>query len=184
MYHPSIKGTAYFDSANWQKGTLVYQNIVYKDVSMKYDLVADELVIFHVNGFSRVILFTPWVQSFTLGHNKFVYLSSREAPMGREGIYQELVKGKVSLYAKRSKLIAERPSAFSIEKEFEDKHSFYVFIAGKYSKVSTRKEIMELVKVKKSQIRSMLKAAGLQPFRHNRDLAMTKIIEYYNELSR
>ena len=184
LYHPQISGTAYFDSGGWQKGPILYQNILYKDVPMKYDLVADELVVFHVNGYSRVVLFTPWIQTFTLGNSKFVYLEAGEAPLSRAGLYQELVKGSTGLYAKRLKLISETASTFAVERKFENRYSYFVLMNGKYHKVNSRKDAMALLKDKKNQVRSKLKAAGIRRFKPNLDLALTKTIEYYNELSR
>jgi hypothetical protein len=182
-YHPAIQGTAYYPTGDWQQGSLIFQNIPYKNLSLKYDVVADELVVLHKDGFTGVVLFTPRIQSFALGKNVFNYLQANEAPSSRAGIYEQLVKGKVSLYAKRSKVIVENIVSNTLERKFVNYYSFYVLKDGQYHAVKKQKDVMALVGEKKNEITAWMKSSGIR-FKSNPEQAMIQIIERYNQLSR
>lgn len=183
QYSPFIQGTPYFLSKEWQMGTLVFHNIPYKDVQLKYDLVADELVLFHANGYSAVALFTPRIQRFTIGAHRFVYFRAQEAPDSRAGIYQEVVKGKLSLYVRRSRVILETIESNILIRKFIDNYNYYVLKDGNFYPIRKQKDLMPLVQDKKSQVNSWLKNSGIR-FRSDRERAMAGIVDHYNLLTR
>lgn len=181
-YHPSIEGEAYYQSNDWQPGVLVYQRVPYKDVYLKYDEVADELIVRHPNGYMGVVLFTPRLQSFLIGNKRFVILAGDGSGF-QGGIYEELQKGKLSLYAKRSKIIRENLANTGIEKKFIKQDSYYVQKDGKFFPVKREKDIMKLVQDKKDAIEASLREAGLK-YNAFPEAALIKIVADYNQLSR
>lgn len=180
-YHYAIEGIPYYQSIDWQKGRLVYQGVPYKDVFLKYDLVADELVVRHINGYSGVTLFTPRIQSFTLGNKHFVYFSGENKPTLKRGIYEELVKGKVSLYVKRSKLLTEKVVSTVIERKFVDNHTLYLMKNGNYYPVKKERDVLDLLNDKKN-VRAWMKASGIK-YKSDPEGALIRIVEYYNQES-
>ncbi|MGZ5255914.1 MAG: hypothetical protein ACXWCT_16010, partial [Flavitalea sp.] len=90
-YLPSIKGIAYYTSAEWQPGSIVYRNVSYKNVFLKYDLVKDEVIIRHVNGFTGVTLFTPRVESVIILNKHFVNLPG-DGKLLSAGLYEKVNK--------------------------------------------------------------------------------------------
>ena len=182
QYHPSIEGIAYYQTTEWQKGTLVFRDILYKDVFLKYDLVKDEAIIQHINGFTGVTLFTPRIKAFTLENKKFIYLPGNNEFV-QPGIYEELVNGRLSLYAKRSKIIKETVVSTGVERKFIDRNDFYVLREGEFYHIKKEKAMMDLVKEKKDEISSLLKEAGIKHKQHP-EAALIKMVEYYNLLSR
>jgi hypothetical protein len=181
-YHPAIQGIAYYVTDEWQKGKLVYQHIEYTDIYLKYDLVADELVVRHLNGITGVILFTPRIQSFSLRDKIFIYLRPLEGSGLKPGIYEEIRKGKLSLYAKRSTLINESIVGNVLERKFVDNTRFYVLKDGHYYIIKKQKDLMELLDGKKAEINARMKSSGIK-YRYNRELALSKIVENYNQLA-
>lgn len=181
-YSPLIEGIPYYQLREWQQGVLVFQNISYRDAYLKYDLVADQVIVRHPNGITGIILFTRRIQSFTLGGKHFIYLPDDEASGLKNGIYEELVKGKISLYAKRSKLIDEKIAQNEIERKFINNDQFYVLKDGNFRPVRKQKTIMELVGDKRKEVSASLKASKLK-FRLNRELALIQIANSYNQLS-
>lgn len=182
-YLSSIEGFAYYQSPEWQTGTLVFQDIAYRNLLLKYDLVADELIVRHINGFTGVALFTPRIQSFVIGNRRFVYLSFVAGSSLQPGIYQELSKGKLSLYAKHSKSIKETVSLGGIERQFIDRNNYYVFLGGNYYPVRKEKDMMDLIQEKRNEIKAFLKESGIK-YKADPEAALKKIVDYYNQLSR
>jgi hypothetical protein len=183
IYHPNIEGIPYYSSRDWQSGTVAHQGVLYKDVFLKYDLVADEVIIRHINGFTPVILFTKRVQSFTLGGRLFVNLSSNDSAAFKPGVYEELNRGKLSLYAKRSKFLEETIQTNSLLRKFIDRHSFYVLKNGQYHLIKKEKHILELLGEKKEEVKAWLKASRIK-YKSEPELALTQIVAHYNQVSR
>ena len=181
-YSPSIEGIPYYGLREWQQGTLAFQNISYRNVYLKYDLVADQVIVRHPNGITGIILFTRRIQSFTLGGKHFIYLPEDKLSGLKNGIYEELVKGKISLYAKRSKLIDEKIGQNEIERKFIGNDQFYVLKDGNFHPVKRQKTIMTLVGDKRKEVNASLKASKMK-FRLNQELTLKQIAQSYNQLS-
>lgn len=182
-YHPSILGIAYYVTADWQPGTLVFNNVPYKDVFLKYDLVADELVLRHVNGMLSLVLFTPRIQQFTLGDRMFVNMASDKEGKLKPGIYELLATGKLSLYAKRSKWIEEKTLSTSIERKFITRDNFFLFKDGQYLTIKNPKSLFSLLGDQKSTAKAWFKESHIR-FKDDPGAAFTKIVEHYNQTNR
>jgi hypothetical protein len=180
-YLSSIEGTAYYSSPEWQKGTVVFQQVFYTDVYLKYDLVTDELVIRHFDKYSRVILFTPRVGSFTLGNRRFINLAAGDN--FKKGFYEELSMGKVSLYAKHTKQLDQTATINGIERKFSEKHEYYLLKDERYYRVKSDKALIDLLSDKKTAIKDWLKRSGIK-YKQDPETALKKIADYYNQLTR
>lgn len=180
-YPPLTEGIPYYGSKDWQPGYVVFEGALYNDVFLKYDLVADQVIVRHPNKVTGIILFTPRVQSFSFGNKYFVNLPGKESEL-KNGIYEELVKGKVSLYVKRSKLIEESIVMNELVRKVAEKNFFYVLKDGHYCPVKKQKSIMQLIADKRNAVNSSMKASKIK-FRSNPELAMIRIVELYNQLS-
>src|SRR5688500_435147 len=101
-YSHKIEGNAYYPDQNWNKGTVIYDGIVFPDVSMMYDVYKDELVILH---FHRLMLtlHNEKIKEFNWGNSRFIrYVrDSTQKNSLTTGFYQELYGGKITLFAKR-----------------------------------------------------------------------------------
>ncbi len=180
-YMASIEGIPYYSSLEWIKGTMVYRDQPYAGVDLKYDLIRDEVILRHFNGYVGVTLFTPRLQSFTLGDKKFVNLSNAS---GRStGFYEELVTGTAGVYAKRSKKINETLLATGVERKISASNAYYILKDGVLHGVRNEKSVLELFKDHKSEIRAHLKGRGLK-FRKNPEAYLLVVANHYNQLSR
>ncbi|MDQ3277569.1 MAG: hypothetical protein M3Q06_04545 [Bacteroidota bacterium] len=182
-YEFVIEGIPFYPTDEWQKGTITYRDVTYRDVLLKYDLVKDEVLVLHPNGYTPVILFAPRIDFFTMGEKKFVYLPALEAAPFKAGVYEEVSRGALTLYAKRSKLLSEEIVSNKIEREFVDNHSFYIRKEGKLVAANKEKVIMALVEEKKKESKALLKKDGIK-FRKNPEAALRTIVTFYNQSSR
>jgi hypothetical protein len=181
-YSSSIKGNPYFSSDSWQKGSIIFQNIFYTNVSLKYDLVADEVIIIHPNISAGVVLFTPRVRSFSLEGKLFIYLSGMEEKGLKTGIYHQAVTGTLSLYIRHSKMIEENIVDNALEKKITSRDAYFVLKNGQYHPVRKQKDIIDLIQDKKKEINSLLKSRQIR-YKDDPEHFLVNLIQHYNQLN-
>lgn len=182
-YEFVVKGNPFYGSEEWQKGSIVYRDIAYAGVMLKYEQVKDELLVLHPNGFTPIVLFTPRIHSFMLAEKRFVNLPDTEVAPFKAGLYEVLASGPITLFAKRSMLLEETIVSNALEREFVYTYSFYVQKDGKFQAVKNEKTILQLVGDKKKESKALLKAAGIK-FRKSPEEALRTIVNFYNQSSR
>ena len=179
--YPSVYiGNPYFRTNEWLPGSVVYSDVLYDDLLVKYDLISNELIVKHPNGYAAVSLFTPRVQRFTIGNYRFIQVFNKEPDFIPPGVYEEMQLGKMSLYARRSKIIDENVTAAGIERKLVDKTTYYVVLNGVSYPIKKQKSIMELLGDKKNDIKTHLKELGIK-YRGSEELVLTEIVKFYNK---
>jgi hypothetical protein len=181
-YSIYIKGFAFFESPDWQTGTIVYYNQVYSNIQLKYDLVKDLLVTKHPNGYKLVTLENARVNSFSVPGSRFVYLDSLSNPsLLRSGFYQQLFNGKLSIVAKKTKVIEENIIAEKLEQKFEEKNFYYALKDSVYHHITNKRSIYSLIDGNTESIKRYLKKNKIK-FKRDKESALIKIAEYYQNI--
>jgi hypothetical protein len=178
-YSPAIEGNAYFKSGEWQIGSIMYKNALYPNVFLKYDLLKNQAVVRHFNGFTGIELYSPRVQSFTIEHHNFIYLS--DSNKVNAGFYEILKAGKVSLLARRFKKLQENINSGRLEQRFIQKDLYYVKKGGEYYPIKNDKTLLNILKEKKAEMKSYMKAGAVR-YKDDPESVLIKIVEYYNQL--
>jgi len=183
-YLPAVSGVAYYLSREWQAGSVMYHEIYYPSVWLKYDLVQKELIIQHLNGTTPIILFTPRLQYFSISGKKFIRVNEKNDSSGLPpGIYEEGEKGRMSLYINRSKSLVEEVTPSGIEREFLESDGYYMVKDHIGFKIGKQKDIWKIVKGNKASIKHNLKRKGLN-FRQDPESTLAEIASYYNETNK
>lgn len=176
-------GNPFYGSEEWQKGDIVYRDVAYSGILLKYDLVKDEVLARHPNGFTPVVLYSPRIGAFTLGDKRFVYLLESQTAPYKAGLYEVLLTGPISLYAKRTMLLNESIVSNVLEREFVRDYSFFVQKEGRFLPIRNEKAILKLVGDKRKESKAVLKAAGIK-YRKAPEEALRRIVNFYNQSSR
>jgi hypothetical protein len=181
-YPSSIEGSGYL-LTEWVQGSVVYEDVQYNGVQLKYDQYKDELILLHPNGLP-VILFTPRVSSFSFLNRNFINLSTGSLPnSGSEsGFYEVLVKGNISLLAKRKKLLDEFVQNTGVVKTFMGKTEYLALKDGKIYKIKKESNLLDLIPEKKQGAKSLLRQNDIN-YNNNPESALLTIAEYYNQSS-
>lgn len=183
-YLQKMNGTAYFETDQWQKGTVTYNNVLYKDVSLKYDLIKDELIVLHPNNIFGVTLVSEKVQSFAIGSQEFIYVpKANKLGLKHGGFYHVLVNGKLSVLAKRSKVVEEKILTNEIERNVISKEQFYAVKDGVATTVNGEESVLSLLEDMARQVRSHLRSKEIK-FKKFKELALIEIATYYNQLAK
>jgi hypothetical protein len=180
IYPSAVSGCAYFLNQDWQPGSIMYHEIYYPSVWLKYDLVKKEVIIQHSNGLTPIILFTPRIQFFTLADKEFIHVKENDTLNLPAGIYQKIGTGLMGLYINRFKFLEEQVTQNGIERKFYEKNKFYIVKDGVSSNIRNKRDVWILTKDKKSAIRNDLKRKKLK-FRKQPEATLIEIAKYYNE---
>jgi hypothetical protein len=181
-YSSSIEGIAYFQTADWRKGTVVFEDVPYDNIFIKYDVVADQVIITPDNNGGLFIgLFGPRVKEFSFSGMKFVRFTKTNFGAGLpEGFYQELATGKVKAYAKTMKFIEEKVDISGISRKFFQKVRYYIFKEGKYHVIKNKKGLLSVLKEHKKEVQQYLGKLNVK-YKFNPEQNITAAVNIYNQ---
>lgn len=179
-YPQRLRGFAYYLSPDWQKGWVSHKGVLYTDVQLKYDLVADELIVLHPNNVFAVTLFNASVDSFGMTGESFVYVPGKNSAGLKPGYYQRLVNGRLPILAKRSKIIEEKMVAGELEKSIAEKEQFFVIAQGVATTISSEESLLQFMGAQARKVRQHLREKEIR-FRKEKELAIITAALFYNQ---
>lgn len=176
----NIKGHPFFETNIWAPGNVVYDGAAFNKVNMLYDLSKDELVILNYalpNGLSLV---RQKVKQFEFLSHRFIYLAadSFQSPM-KEGFYDVLYSGKLTVLAKRKKTV-RLSSSTNTDANFIADNLYYLVKEGVIFPVHSQSSVMKLLKDKKAGIQQSLRKSNIV-YRKDPEGAMVAMAAYYDQ---
>jgi len=183
-YSPKLQGHAYFMDSSWKTGSIIYDGITYRDVSMMYDLVRDEVVILHFNNIKKMGLLSEKVKEFTLQGHHFLRIekdSLSKSPL-TTGFYDKLYEDRSAVLARRIKIIEEKVTN-EVEQYITVHDHYYIRKEGVYHEVSTYKGLLDIFKTDAKEIRQYLRKNKIR-YRKNRENAIMKAVAYYDSIKK
>lgn len=182
-YMPNMLGSAYYLSNDPQGGAVEYDHILFRNVPLWYDEVREKVVVQHFNGVSAFELFSDRVSRFWLGSHPFVRIEQAAGDTANTpatGFYEVLCTGKLTLLARRKKLIADFIDNLEVRKRIDLKESFFARIDGIYYPVNSQSALLGVMKDKKRDVQQYMKK-GKWKFRKGPENYLVKAAEYYNQ---
>jgi hypothetical protein len=175
----------FFQERKFENGVVFYQGQRYDSIPMMYDIVKDELVIKHINGFEPILLQSPKVRFFTVYEHQFLYLESGKEinPDMRTGFYDLVYNGKTRMLVRRIKQRQEKIYEKKVIAQFPDKKFYYLYLNGKYNAVHTKKAVLSLFPEQKTELRKSLREQKIK-FRKDRERAIVTMVARYDELTK
>ncbi|MBD3583305.1 hypothetical protein [Flavobacterium selenitireducens] len=146
----------FYDRDDYVSGSVVYNGQPYFDVSLRYDIYHDILVLRPKNISNNIgtILEKNFVDSFAIGSATFVNLGNLTAKPDFVSGYYEKVEGKsFTLYAKHHKFRRERHDGSVTYEEFSQDPNFIVERNGTFSKANSKNDVIALFPDQKQRIR-------------------------------
>ena len=181
-YPSDIEGIPYFQSSNWQKGTVVYENIIYEDILMKYDQVKGQLIVTpSETGGMHISLYSPRIQEFRFSGFQFIYFNRENDNSSLpEGFYQVLVKGTITAFANTTKTISEKIVGNALYKKFEENVSYYLLKKGQYYHINSQNDLLNALEEHRKEIKGLLRTMKLN---HKKDplRIIISAVELYNQ---
>jgi hypothetical protein len=177
--YSATQGHAFYPDHEWHKGWVRYEDTWYKDISMKYDIYRDELVLLHP-GLQQLRLFSPRVQEFKFDSLHFIRIDKSIDSTIREGFYQRLEAGYITVLASRQKRIEETVGDARVVQHFEPVDFFFLLKDGHYYPVKNLKSILTLAASQRQQIMKHLRQKGLK-YRRAREATIVEAVKFYNQ---
>ena len=179
-YSHRIQGSAYYKSDSWQEGAVLYDGILYKNAFLKYDMVKEVLIMRQPSSLLGIALFSPRVHYFSFENSTFIYKHKTDGQPITEGFYEQLVKGKIGLLAKRKERIEEEIVATELLQKFVRTDQYYAVKEDNYYAIKSQNDILNLLGEKKKDIQRYLKKDRIK-FKKDPEHALVKIAELFNQ---
>ncbi len=175
-------GHPYFKANILSKGSIVYDGVLFENVNLLYDEVADCVVL--QDSTHRLKLVDERLSSFSVQESNFERLSKKEnSPLLITGFYEVLSKGKWSLYKKETKKMIDKFSnANELAVLFEIHHYYYLKKGDEFFEIKKKKDLFKLLADNEPAITKYIAEERLN-YRKAKDLMLTKVIDYYNYLN-
>jgi hypothetical protein len=174
-YDPSIVGHAFFETDSLRIGSVLFDGVWYQKVPMKYDIIADKLVI--ANAYDNLLCPVPELtEQFLVGGHTFVHTA--------KGYYDVLCSGVIGIRVKRFKQIEESSSVQEFTRTATEADHYYMIKDGVYHFLANARSLLALLGDKRAAVRQNLRRNKISLRKKNKEQALVKAAEYYNQLSR
>jgi hypothetical protein len=181
-YAPNIQGVAYFLQKEWLPGSVLYDGILYENESLMYDQVKDKLVVKRFDGFG-VELRSEKISYFTLPGHTFVYIPGGFSNGLKEGFYEQLAAGPLSILARRAKVVEEQMDVAQLRQQFVATTAYYALKGNTVHGIKNKASLLALADGKKSELQQHLRKKGIN-FKQDREQALIAVAGYYNQIQR
>ncbi|MFT4031814.1 MAG: hypothetical protein QM669_05300 [Siphonobacter sp.] len=171
----NVTGHQFFESDEWQPGAVFFDGTFFSNVPVLYDAFRDKFLIGYSDGYTRLEIPQEKIKDFYLNKHHFVKLTKGLRP----GFYEVLYDGKVKAFCRRMKERREDLSNKQVEIIYTEKEVYFIFKEGQYHFVRSKKSVLNLFPDKKNELKKYLKKFD---FKHQRDVAIGKLTEYYDRL--
>ncbi len=170
----------YFNGFDYTNGSVEYNGQYYVNISLKYDLLEDNLLVRSDDNLSvfNVKMIPEFVTEFTLYNHHFVRLPETGLSLSGNGFFETAYIGNdLSLYIKHTKKKKDKALNSGIQYRFTENNFYVLKNNGKYYSVSSSKDIEKILPEKKELIRNFSKSYKAL-YKSNPDSYMTKLLKY------
>jgi len=176
------EGHPFFYSNKADTGSVVYDGILYENLTMQYDEIAEGL--FMQDSLRRIQLLNPRIERFVLFGNNFIRIvrDTASAALVKTGFYNVLYGGGVSLLKKEIKLIRDDVSTGEIRHFVDAADYYYLKKNNTFYSIKSKGALLNLFKDKKKQIKQYISKNKLS-YRKDRDNMLAKATAYYDQLT-
>lgn len=175
--YPRILGSPFWKSNDFEKGAVCYEDIVYRDVQMAYDLVRNELVIKGFRGLNQR-LEKAKVKNFEIAGSRFIHLgdSTRNESLP-DDYYHLLFDGAVRAYAKRGKYVSR---AFAVESldSIASTTAYFLQRGEAYFRIEDDKDLLTVFRSEKDALKRFWKERKLN-FKKEPETFLTQTLDYW-----
>lgn len=177
-------GFPFFLSDSLLAGSVSYHDgICYRDLSLYYDLVSDELITNNFTHNALIRLVKQKVDSFSISGHYFLRLETAKTngEIKSDGFYEVLNRMQPELYVKREKKM-EIPSGYG-DPKYVQYNKYYLKINNRFYSFESKNSFLDLLKDQKSSLKSFIRFNKLN-FKKRFEEAIVQTINHYSQLKR
>jgi hypothetical protein len=145
------------DEYFWRSGDIVYNEEYYPNVTLLYDLTADMVVTENWAG-DDIMLVKEKVSSFVIDDLEFRnFVQAEKIGLPKDGFYEVLYKGPTQVVGRHTKTKQEKVDQTRVTTYYIYKQRYYVLKNGKFYSISTKGNLMKLLRDQKSGLRTFIR---------------------------
>lgn len=177
-------GHPYFDSGKYEPGSIFFENVEYRGLNVRLDLVNEILTILHPISFISVQMRNAPVDYFTIADHEFVHLrpDSINAQIIRPGFYERIYKGKTQVFVRRKKQLEERNKGEEIFKEAVEYETYFIWKDGKYFPVKSSKSLFAVFGGRGKEVQQHLRKSKIR-FKRSKKPALIEAASYFDQIT-
>ena len=170
-------------------GSVMYDNILYENIELKYDLLRSKIVLKDVSGIFKITPDPDKVTYFTMDDHMFIKLDRdvNHVLLPSGNFYEVLYTGKdLTLLKRENKKIEESINPVGIpglRRIVVQSNDFYIKKGNVYYSFNKKKQILIAFSDKKTEIRQYMGQKNID-LDNDRDNALTLIAAYYRSLTK
>jgi len=172
----------YFVLDDWAVGSIIYDGELNENVPIMYDIWRDKVVIDHYSSRNKIELISKKVSEFTLPGHTFIAIRPNSAnEQIQEGFYDQLYKGNVSVYARRTKQYEERIESNVLIPSFAEKNKYFLLKDGKYFQVNSKATALDVLSDQRKMLKQYLSKSRIR-YKKEKEKWLTMLAGYYDTL--
>lgn len=155
----------FFESDDWVYGSVRYNNQLFLNVPLLYDITSDKLITENINA-AEIQLVYEKLSGFTIGQHKFSKIEAKSLP--KNGFYEVLHDGPSQAVAWRQKIVRERIISLEIDIGFDGKDRYFVLKNGIYFPVRNKVSLLRIFADERNALKQFM---GKNKLRYRKDPA-------------
>lgn len=175
------EGTAFFSADNPTPGFVFYDGVLYRNIDLQYDEVADQVIVNTGAAFIRLV--KEKVGCFGIGGHDFRWLQEYPAASSgmTPGFYEQLYNSPlITLYARREKKLVF-PSRPEEQLKYVQINTWYLDFQHTRYRVEGQHSLLNILKDKKEQLKKFIRDNDLH-FSRRLEEALIRTTAYYAQL--
>ena len=179
----TTKNHQYFKEEEYTSGRLSYCGIVYPDVSLRWDLYRDELVLFSPANYNIVLINENLDFAEIYGYHIFYLQPDGLLGCPPAGNYIRLYSGEFLLLEKLTNELLQKEEANRIYYYFSLKTNFYLQKDGMYYKIKNRRKLLKTLDTHRKELRRFIRVNDLG-YRRDAEKLVLEVVKEHEKLNR
>jgi hypothetical protein len=176
------EGHPFYGDGKAHNGSAVYDGILYEDLNVWYDMVKDQVIIPSPFGAYKLFLINSKVDYFTIEDHRFLRLRDSLNPTApRNGFYEQLHNGRITLLKKNRKFIREDLQVTGVRRYIDSTLSFYIKRGDNYYSVSNKRTLAHAFQDKNKELKKFIRQNHLNT-RRDLEYTLIKVAAWYDTL--
>lgn len=177
--YPNARGHPYFGEDQYRQGSLVVNEVEYKDVLIKYDLYGQRIVLYHISDLgktSQIVLHSEFIEEFSLDGKYFRKVSFEDT--GKH-FYQLIDAGPLKCLYRFDKGQVHDNSSLAVQYQFSNQiRKSFLWMNGQYTQFKSRRSFAGIFPgVRKKEILKYLRKSKIH-FNRITDTGMEALLTY------
>jgi hypothetical protein len=182
---PINEGHPFFQSKEFSAGSVFYNNILYENVPLLFDIIKEELLINDPSHVFIIKLNKERIGWFIIWGHTFVrpVPDNTKNTVLNPGFYDLLYNGNTALLKKVTKTLKENSASIEgINDYIVESDEYFIKKNNQYYKIKNKKSLMIIMDDKKKEIGQFIKKNKLS-LKKNTDDALKRILAFYDEIN-